>query len=64
MFSEEAMGGGDIKMMAMVGSFVGWKGVLLTIFSGALLGTLIFVPCRCARSDSSRSGYSWPWVRP
>lgn len=44
MFSEEAMGGGDIKMMAMVGAFVGWKGVLLTIFAGALLGTLIFVP--------------------
>jgi leader peptidase (prepilin peptidase)/N-methyltransferase len=43
-FKEEAMGGGDMKMMAMVGSFVGWKGVLLTIFSGALLGTLIFVP--------------------
>ena len=43
-FKEEAMGGGDIKMMAMVGSFVGWKGVLLTIFAGALLGTLIFVP--------------------
>ena len=44
MFGEEAMGGGDIKMMAMVGSFVGWKGVLLTIFAGALLGTVIFVP--------------------
>jgi leader peptidase (prepilin peptidase)/N-methyltransferase len=44
LFKEEAMGGGDIKMMAMVGSFVGWKGVLLTIFAGALLGTLIFVP--------------------
>jgi leader peptidase (prepilin peptidase)/N-methyltransferase len=44
MFKEEAMGGGDIKMMAMVGAFVGWKGVLLTIFLGALLGTLVFVP--------------------
>lgn len=43
-FKQEAMGGGDIKMMAMVGAFVGWKGVLLTIFGGALLGTLIFVP--------------------
>jgi leader peptidase (prepilin peptidase)/N-methyltransferase len=41
---KEAMGGGDIKMMAMVGSFVGWQGVLLTIFGGALLGTVIFVP--------------------
>jgi leader peptidase (prepilin peptidase) / N-methyltransferase len=44
MFKEEAMGGGDIKMMAMVGAFVGWSGVLLTIFLGALLGTLVFVP--------------------
>jgi leader peptidase (prepilin peptidase)/N-methyltransferase len=43
-FGQEAMGGGDIKMMAMVGAFVGWKGVLLTIFGGAILGTLIFVP--------------------
>ncbi len=41
---EEAMGGGDIKMMAMVGAFVGWQGVLLTIFLGALLGTIVFLP--------------------
>jgi leader peptidase (prepilin peptidase)/N-methyltransferase len=44
LFKEEAMGGGDVKMMAMVGAFVGWQGVLLTLFSGALLGLLIFVP--------------------
>ncbi len=43
-FKQEAMGGGDIKMMTMVGAFVGWKGVLLTLFGGALLGTLVFVP--------------------
>ena len=43
-FKEDAMGGGDIKMMAMVGSFVGWQGVLLTIFLGAFLGSLVFVP--------------------
>lgn len=48
-FKEEAMGGGDIKMMAMVGSFVGWKGVLLTIFTGALFGTLVFVPLSIKR---------------
>jgi leader peptidase (prepilin peptidase)/N-methyltransferase len=44
MLKQDAMGGGDIKMMAMVGAFLGWKGVLLTIFLGALLGSLIFVP--------------------
>jgi leader peptidase (prepilin peptidase)/N-methyltransferase len=44
------MGGGDIKMMAMIGAFVGWKSVLLTIFLGALLGSLIFVPLTLAGS--------------
>ena len=48
-FKEEAMGGGDVKMMAMVGAFVGWQGVLLTVFSGALLGTLIFGPISLKR---------------
>lgn len=41
---KEAMGGGDIKMMAMVGAFVGWKGVFLTVFLGAVTGTLVFGP--------------------
>jgi leader peptidase (prepilin peptidase)/N-methyltransferase len=48
MLKQEAMGGGDIKMMAMVGAFLGWKGVLVTIFLGALLGSLIFVPLALA----------------
>ena len=49
MFKKEAMGGGDIKMMAMVGAFLGWQGVLLTIFLGALLGTLVYVPLQFIR---------------
>lgn len=44
MFKQEAMGGGDIKMMAMVGAFLGWQGTLLTVFLGALIGSLVFVP--------------------
>jgi leader peptidase (prepilin peptidase) / N-methyltransferase len=44
LFKEEAMGGGDIKMMAMVGAFLGWQGVLLTVFLGAFMGSLIFLP--------------------
>lgn len=36
----EAMGGGDVKLMGMVGSFLGWKGALLTIMIGALSGSL------------------------
>ncbi|HEX5520381.1 MAG TPA: prepilin peptidase [Longimicrobiaceae bacterium] len=43
-FKKPAMGGGDIKMMAMVGAFLGPVGALLTIFLGALVGTLVFAP--------------------
>ncbi|MGE0355176.1 MAG: A24 family peptidase [Gemmatimonadales bacterium] len=43
-FRKEAMGGGDIKMMAMVGAFTGWVGVLLTTFLGAIAGLLVFAP--------------------
>jgi len=37
----EAMGGGDVKLMGMVGSFLGWKGALLTIMLGAISGSII-----------------------
>ncbi|MBI5749849.1 MAG: prepilin peptidase [Nitrospinae bacterium] len=39
--SRGGMGGGDIKLIAMVGSFLGWKNVLLTIFLGSLFGSIV-----------------------
>jgi leader peptidase (prepilin peptidase)/N-methyltransferase len=47
-FKQDAMGGGDIKMMAMIGAFVGWQGMLLTVFLGAFLGSVVFVPLTLA----------------
>jgi leader peptidase (prepilin peptidase) / N-methyltransferase len=47
-FKQDAMGGGDIKMMAMIGAFVGWQGMLLTVFLGAFLGSVVFVPLALA----------------
>ncbi len=41
---DRAMGGGDIKMMAMVGAFVGPWGVVETIFLGSVLALLVFGP--------------------
>jgi leader peptidase (prepilin peptidase)/N-methyltransferase len=39
-----AMGGGDIKMIAMIGAFLGPVGALLSIFLGALVGVIVFTP--------------------
>lgn len=39
--SRGGMGGGDIKLIAMIGSFLGWKEVLLTIFLGSLSGSIV-----------------------
>lgn len=40
---KEGMGGGDIKLMAMIGTFLGWKNTLLTIFLGSVTGSIIGV---------------------
>jgi len=36
----EGMGGGDIKLLAMIGALCGWLGVLFTIFFGSVLGSV------------------------
>ncbi|HVS04403.1 MAG TPA: prepilin peptidase [Thermoanaerobaculia bacterium] len=38
---EEGMGLGDAKMLAMVGAFLGWKGVLVTLLLGSAAGSLV-----------------------
>lgn len=38
---KEGMGGGDIKLLAMIGAFLGWPGVLVTLLSSSFLGTLV-----------------------
>ena len=47
---EEGMGMGDVKMLAMLGAFLGWKAVLLTLvlssFAGALVGVLLMAISR------------------
>jgi len=38
---KEAMGGGDVKLLAMIGAFLGWRSVLLAIFFGSIIGSVV-----------------------
>jgi leader peptidase (prepilin peptidase)/N-methyltransferase len=47
---EEGLGMGDVKMLAMIGAFLGWKAVLVTLvlssFSGAAIGMALIAAQR------------------
>ncbi|MCF8069731.1 MAG: prepilin peptidase [Desulfobacterales bacterium] len=37
---KQGMGGGDIKLLAMIGAFIGLEGVMITIFISSIIGTI------------------------
>jgi leader peptidase (prepilin peptidase)/N-methyltransferase len=54
----QGMGMGDVKMIAMIGGFVGWQGALLTIFLGSLFGSVVGV------SLMKIKGREWDYALP
>ena len=40
-FKKEAMGGGDVKLLAMIGAFIGWKLAVLTFFLAPVFGSIV-----------------------
>jgi len=41
LYGQEAMGEGDLNLIAMVGAFLGWKAVIVTILVGCLVGSVL-----------------------
>ncbi len=52
-FKKETMGGGDVKLMAMVGSFMGWKLALLTFFLAPFFGAVFGIVEKIRTKDST-----------
>jgi leader peptidase (prepilin peptidase)/N-methyltransferase len=51
---KEGMGGGDIKLLAMMGAFLGWKAVPFIIFTSSLAGSVIGISLMLIRKQDSR----------
>lgn len=41
----EGMGGGDIKLLAMIGAFLGWPSIPITLFIASLVGSVVGLSC-------------------
>ena len=56
---KEGMGGGDVKLLGMIGAFTGWPGVLFTILISSVAGTIIAIPLmwRSGKSLGSQIPY-------
>jgi leader peptidase (prepilin peptidase)/N-methyltransferase len=52
LFRKEAMGFGDVKLLGMIGAFVGWQGALLAFFAACLLGAVVGVVLLLWRRDT------------
>ncbi|MDD5008667.1 MAG: prepilin peptidase [Syntrophorhabdaceae bacterium] len=50
----EGMGGGDIKLLAMIGSFCGIKGVIFSLMAGSLFGTVVGIPVMLAKGKNTK----------
>ncbi len=51
----DGMGGGDIKLAAMLGAFLGWKGVLMTVVLGSLIGSGVGISLVLSRRGSGKT---------
>jgi len=51
----DGMGGGDIKLLAMIGAFLGWQSLLFVVFASSLTGSIIGVSSIFLQGKNSRS---------
>lgn len=51
---KEGMGGGDIKLLAMMGAFLGWRAIPFVIFASSLIGSVVGVTLMLVQKKDSK----------
>lgn len=51
----EGMGMGDVKLLAMIGAFTGWQGVLVTLITGSFVGSAVGLALMIRKRESLQS---------
>ena len=51
---KEGMGGGDIKLLAMMGAFLGWKAIPFIIFASSLIGSVVGISLMLIKKKDSK----------
>jgi len=52
-FKKEAMGGGDVKLLAMIGAFLGWEYAILSFFLAPFFGSIVGIIEKIRTKDST-----------
>jgi leader peptidase (prepilin peptidase) / N-methyltransferase len=50
----EGMGGGDIKLLAMIGAITGINGVVFSLFIGSVIGTIVGIPLMLIKKEGTK----------
>lgn len=51
---KEGMGGGDIKLLAMLGAFLGWQSIPFILFSSSLVGSVVGITIMVAQKKDTK----------
>ena len=55
------MGGGDIKLLGMIGAFLGVRGVFVTILLSSVLGSIVGILWARVRADQDLMKFAIPY---